>query len=264
MNAPLAIADRGGCRSLLLTRAGRGNSLSADLVEALHLALDDAERDGVRLLTLEGDGRNFCTGFDLAGLEETRDGDLLARFVRIEELLARIWAAPFMTLAVARGRTFGAGADLFAACTVRLALPDASFSFPGAAFGLVLGTRRLAERIGQDAALSIVTSGEVVDAARALELGLVTAIVAADNLDASMQRAVHDAARLEAATVAALRRAAGPGQGELDRDLAALVRSAARPGLVQRIIDYRAHAQNKQRRDVASAATAGYKEGPVQ
>lgn len=256
MSAPLAIGDRDGFRSLVLTRADRGNSLSTDLVEGLHEALAEAERDGVRLLTFEGSGRNFCTGFDLTGLEEVRDGDLLARFVRIEELLARIWSAPFTTLAVAKGRTFGAGADLFAACTVRLALPDSSFSFPGAAFGLVLGTRRLAERIGEEAALSIVTSGQVVDAGRALELGLVTAIVPADELDATIERATRDAARLEATTIAALRRAATAGRAELDRDLAALVRSAARPGLVQRIIDYRAAAQSKKSQDRKEGAVS--------
>lgn len=256
MSAPLTISDRDGRRSFVLSRPDRGNSLSDDLVEALHRGLDDAERDGVRLLVIEGGGRNFCTGFDLAGLEDTADSELLARFVRIEELLARVWSAPFTTLAVAKGRTFGAGADLFAACSARLALPDASFSFPGAAFGLVLGTRRLAERIGQDAALSLVTSGDVVDARAALGLGLVTAVIEPQELDARLERAAGDAARLDGGTVAALRRAAGSSAADLDRDLAALVRSAARPGLAQRIIAYRAKAQDKHRQDRAAAQPA--------
>ncbi|WP_274631041.1 enoyl-CoA hydratase/isomerase family protein [Arvimicrobium flavum] len=262
MSEPLSVSERDGHCSLVLTRPARGNSLSADLVEAMHEALDSAERSGVRLLSIEGDGRNFCTGFDLAGLEATADGELLARFVRIEELLARIWAAPFTTLAVAQGRTFGAGADLFAACSVRLALPDASFSFPGAAFGLVLGTRRLARRIGEDAALSVVTSGAVIDAERAARLGLATGIVQPDELDAVKQRARRDALRLDTHTIAALRQAAGDNPIELDRDLAALVRSAARPGLVQRIIAYRAKAQDKNRTDRA-AAPSTFQEGAV-
>src|SRR5690606_15674965 len=147
----------------------------------------------------------------------------------------------------------GAGADLFAACTVRLALPDASFSFPGAAFGLVLGTRRLAARIGEDAALSMVTSGRVIDAGEALRRGLVAAIVEPEGLDDALERATRQASRLDGRTVAALRRAAGDGPADLDRDLAALVRSAARPGLVQRIIDYRAAAQDRHRQNGVSA-----------
>lgn len=256
MSTPLAITDRDGRRTLVLSRPDRGNSLSDDLVDLLHSALDEAERNGTRLLVIEGAGRNFCTGFDLAGLEEASDGDLLARFVRIEQLLARVWSAPFATLAIAKGRTFGAGADLFAACSIRLALPDASFSFPGAAFGLVLGTRRLAVRIGRDAGLSAVTSGRVLDAQEGHALGLVTEIVAPEQLDQALAQAMQEATRLDAETVAALRLAVGDTAAVLDGDLAALVRSAARPGLGQRIITYRAMAQAKQTRDRATAPSA--------
>ncbi len=239
MSSPLAVSEHNSCVSLVLTRAERGNSLSTELVEAMHEALDGAVRNDVKLLVIEGEGRNFCTGFDLAGLEDMRDGDLLARFVRIEQLLARIWAAPFTTLAVAHGRTFGAGADLFAACSVRLALPEVSFSFPGAAFGLVLGTRRLARRIGEDAALAVVTGGEVIDAACAARLGLATRIVQREELNEVLGGIRQAAQRLDALTIAALRQAAGETAAERDRDLAALVRSAARPGLVDRIMSYR-------------------------
>lgn len=245
MSAPLVVTDRDGRKTLILSRPDRGNSLSRELVERLHEALDDAERDGTRLLVIEGAGRNFCTGFDLEGLEEASDADLLARFVRIEQLLARVWSAPFMTLAIAKGRTFGAGADLFAACSGRLALPDATFSFPGAAFGLVLGTRRLAARVGVDAALSAVASGRVLAAAEVQACGLVTEIVEADQLDRTLARASQEATRLDAETVEALRLAVGDQAAALDGDLAALVRSAAQPGLKQRIINYRAKAQKK-------------------
>ncbi|WP_414476360.1 enoyl-CoA hydratase/isomerase family protein [Microvirga sp. M2] len=262
MSKPLVVSERGGRCNLVLTRSERGNSLSVDLVEAMHEALDSTARNGVKLLVIEGEGRNFCTGFDLAGLEDTADGELLARFVRIEELLARIWSAPFTTLAVAHGRTFGAGADLFAACSVRLALPDASFSFPGAAFGLVLGTRRLAQRIGEDAALSVITGGDVIDAERAARLGLATRIVQPEDLDAALASIERAAVRLDAHTIAALRQAAGGSGIDLDRDLAALVRSAARPGLVQRIIAYRAKAQDKSKTDRAAAAATS-QEGAV-
>lgn len=239
MSSPLVVSECDGYVSLVLTRAERGNSLSAELVEAMHEALDAATRNGAKLMVIEGEGRNFCTGFDLAGLEDMSDGDLLARFVRIEQLLARIWAAPFTTLAVAHGRTFGAGADLFAACSVRLALPEASFSFPGAAFGLVLGTRRLARRIGEDAALAAVTGGEVIDAPRAARLGLATRIVQPEALNEVLGSIRQAALRLDAPTIATLRQAAGETAAEQDRDLAALVRSATRPGLVDRIMSYR-------------------------
>lgn len=242
MSDPLIIRRDGDCHRFVLARPDRGNSLSAGLVEAFHDALDRSERDGVRLLVIEGEGRNLCTGFDLAGVDEATDAELLARFIRIEQLLARLWSAPFATAAVAKGRVFGAGADLFAACGKRLALPDSSFSFPGAAFGLVLGTRRLAVRIGHSEAQDLVASGAVIDTATALRFGLVSALVNAEELDQAIVREAANATRLDPVTFAGIRGAIESDPSQLDFDLAALVRSAARPGLAGRIRDYRARA----------------------
>jgi enoyl-CoA hydratase len=223
--------------SLTLNRPAAGNSLSPSLVEALHRALDEAERARVGALVLRGAGRNFCTGFDLADVAAASDGDLLLRFVRIEELLARIYIAPFATVAVAQGRTIGAGADLFVACTMRIAMPDASFSFPGAVFGLVLGTRRLAARIGVRQAQALITGGDEVDAVRAADIGLATVRAPAEPR-ALIEAELDQARRLPLGALAEVRSAFTDGE-PLDTDLARLVRSAARGGLAQRIAAYR-------------------------
>ena len=135
-------------RTFCLNRPQKGNSLSSTLVEALHEAFDQFERSGGRVAILRGEGKHLCTGFDLAQIADASAGDLLLRFVRIEQLLARLWSASFATIAVAHGRATGAGADLFTACAHRIALDDARFSFPGAGFGIVLGARRLGVRVG--------------------------------------------------------------------------------------------------------------------
>ncbi|WP_431267837.1 enoyl-CoA hydratase/isomerase family protein [Dankookia sp. P2] len=127
----LVLASRAeGVATLSLNRPDRGNALGPELVEALGEAFDRAVAHGARMVVLRGEGRHFCTGFDLTDLETLSDGDLLLRVVRIEQLLQRIHAAPVTTLAVATGRTFGAGADLFAACDRRIAAAGASFAFP--------------------------------------------------------------------------------------------------------------------------------------
>lgn len=239
MREELIVRSEGTVCRLVLSRPERGNSLSLGLVEAMHEALDDADSNGARLLVIEGEGRNFCTGFDLSDLDHTTDADLLARFVRIELLLARLWSASCATLAVARGNTLGAGADLFAACARRVALPGGKFGFPGAGFGLVLGTRRLAERIGQDRAQELVASGATIDAETALRLGLATEIVEEADLEHIVSSASASAVRLDAGTFAAIRDALAADKFGLDADLAMLVRSAARPGLRGRIADYR-------------------------
>ena len=120
------------------------NALSAGLVEALIAAVDQAQAEQARAIVFQGEGRNFSAGFDFGDWESHSEGDLLLRFVRIEMLLQRVAATPCLTVALAHGRNFGAGVDLFGACKWRLATPDASFRMPGLKFGLVLGTRRFA------------------------------------------------------------------------------------------------------------------------
>ena len=223
-----------GITTLTLQRPERGNALGPELVEALISAAEAAIADpAVHTLVLRGAGRHFCTGLDLTDLATLSDGELLLRLVRIETLLALLWHAPIRTVALAHGRTWGAGADLLAVCEQRLAAADTTLRFPGAQFGIVLGTRRLAERIGVDAARALVLEAGELDATQALALGLVTRLgdSAADLL----------APRTDAATARAIRNASRADRR--DADLAALVRSAAAPGLQARIIAYRAHLQ---------------------
>ncbi|MGE0798044.1 MAG: enoyl-CoA hydratase/isomerase family protein [Lautropia sp.] len=226
-----------------LARAGKGNSLSAALVDELAAVLDGCEHDGTRVLLIDGDGSNFCTGFDLSNLDAESDDSLLARFVRVELLLQRLHRAPYLTIAVAHGRTWGAGADLFAACGQRWVRDGASFTFPGAAFGLLLGTARLAARVGTAQAEAWIASGARIDEAGAVAAGLATrrleSTEPADVVAAA--RALADAStRLDRETLAAIRNAAELRDAADDAtDLARLVRSAARPGLRGRIQAYR-------------------------
>ncbi|MBS7789479.1 enoyl-CoA hydratase/isomerase family protein [Roseococcus sp. SDR] len=230
-NLVLIEAD-GTAATLWLNRAERANALGPDLVEALDAAIETALAAGARLLILRGKGRHFCTGFDLGDLEACTDGDLALRILRIEILLQKIHALPVTTVAIAQGRVLGAGADLFAACDHRLAMDGASFAFPGPAFGLILGTGRLAGLVGDGAARRLLLAGEPVNAAAAVALGLATG--RGDDIAA----ATAAATRLDAETVAALH--ARTRHADDADDLAALARSVARPGLKKRIQDYRA------------------------
>lgn len=221
------LAFEEGVATLSLARPERGNALDSPTVEALLSAVQQVfDRAELHTLVLRGAGRHFCTGMDLSDLEVSSDGELLWRIVRVEALLAAIWHAPLRTVAVAQGRAFGAGADLFAACEQRVALPGASFRFPGPQFGLVLGSRRLSERVGADVARAVTIEGRLLDDAQALALGLANhreMPTLAQEVDRETARRIREATRCD----------------HRDADLAALVRSAARPGLRDRILDYR-------------------------
>ncbi|MBL6457692.1 enoyl-CoA hydratase/isomerase family protein [Belnapia sp. T6] len=237
--AGLVLAEtEDGATTLWLNRPERGNALGPELVEALDAALDAALAAGARLIILRGSGRNFCTGLDLSDLDAVSDGDLALRMIRIELLLQKVSGLPVPSMAIAGGRVFGAGADLFAACDQRLALAGSSFAFPGPAFGLVLGTGRLAGLVGDATARRLLLAGAPVEAAEALSLGLASALLEADALSAAIAAARRAALRLDAPTVAALH--GRTRRADDAADLAALARSVARPGLRQRVQDYRA------------------------
>lgn len=228
--------DPGGVATVWLDRPERGNALSAAAVETLAAQVDGALADaGVHTLVLRGRGRHFCTGFDLSGLDGETDDSLRHRFVALERLLQAVWHAPVRTVAVATGRAWGAGADLFASCDIRACAPDATLRFPGSAFGILLGTRRLVELLGWDRARPLVMEGATVDAPGALAAGLATDMVA-DDIEAWLAKRCAPPVA-DRATLAAMRAACRP--DHRDADLAVLEASASRPGLKRRIDDYR-------------------------
>lgn len=226
-----------GVASIELVRPDRGNALSAATVRALLEAVDRVVADpAIHTLVLRAEGRHFCTGFDLSGLETETDASLLARVVDVELMLDRLWRAPFRTVAIGQGRIMGAGADLFVACDERWLHAGATLRFPGAAFGLVLGTRRLAARVGDAAALRWVGGGETIDEQVALASGLATHLLDGGETTADPVSLLTEPA-VDRVTAAALKAAVR--DRDADSDLAALVRSAARPGLHERIRAYR-------------------------
>ncbi|MGI9595111.1 MAG: enoyl-CoA hydratase/isomerase family protein [Acidimicrobiales bacterium] len=231
------VIDRSGDRlGLTLNRPDQSNALSPALVEAMLAALADA--DGVRFCTIRGEGRNFCAGFDLSDLSDLSDGDLLWRFVRIELMLQAVHHAPFPIVAFAHRHVVGAGADLFAACTNRVAAGDARFRMPGWNFELALGTLRLARRVGTDRARDMLIDARTVEAEEALAIGLAGELAEADQWPAIEQRLAERATSMPPYATAEMLALTGDDTRALD--LAAVAATAGRPGLKQRIEAFRA------------------------
>ena len=237
MNQELLIEKRAAVTTLTLNRPDKANALDTVLVDALAAAVAAAQHDGTRLLVLKGNGRNFCAGFDFGGYETASEGDLLLRFARIELLLQAVYHAHFATLALAQGKNFGAGVDLILACGGRVAAPDAQFRMPGLKFGLQLGTRRLAARIGGDAARALLAPSRTFSAEEGLRIGVLHEIAAPEAWPALIARAAAEAQQLSPAAAARLH--AATVVDSRAQDLADLVRSATEPGLKERIREYR-------------------------
>lgn len=239
------VGERSGTTlTLTLNRPRKMNALSATLVDSLLAQVNAAYADGTRLLVLRGAGKNFSAGFDMGGHDAQSEGDLVLRFIRIEQLLQAVRYAPFDTLALGHGRNFGAGVDLFCCCARRVATPDATFRMPGLKFGLVLGSRVFAERVGAERARQVLQVSQAFSAAEGEAWNFVTAIAASDRWPSVVEQAREAVADLSAEASARLFRVTSP-EDHRDADLAELVRSAAQPGLKARIAAYLALSQGK-------------------
>jgi enoyl-CoA hydratase len=139
------LVDCGDVWTVTLDRPASANALSAELVEALHDVLDEAELARPRALVLRGNDRHFSAGFDFSGLDAETDASLAHRFLRIGLLLERLVGAPYPTVAVADGVAIGGGADLVVHCDHRLVPPSVQLRFPGSTFGVALGHVRRRE-----------------------------------------------------------------------------------------------------------------------
>lgn len=233
--AGLRVERDGGLLTLTLNRPDNANALSPALVEALIDALSGAE--GARLCVLRGAGRHFCAGFDLSDLDALSDGDLLWRILRIETLLQRVHHAPCPVVALAQGQVVGAGADLFAACWRRVAAPGARFRFPGWNFELALGTRRLTRLVGQDTARDLLIDTKVLAAEAALARGLATDLAEPTDWPGLVEDSLRRAGALPPRALRDMLTLTL--QDSREADMAAIVATAGRPGLKERIVAYR-------------------------
>ena len=232
----VSVTRDGPVTTVELDRPEKLNAFNGDLVDGLARAVAAAEADDTRLLVFRGAGKGFSGGFDLSGLDEMSDGDLLLRFVRVEEVLQAVHHARVATLALVHGACYGAAADLAAACHWRVAAPDARFRMPGARFGIVLGTRRLAALVGADRARALLLRDAPFDAGEALASGFVTEIAGQDDWPAVQERVLGQAQALDPMTLASLTRRMTA--DTRDEDLVALVRSAAHGSVKERIRAY--------------------------
>jgi enoyl-CoA hydratase/carnithine racemase len=234
---PLTVEKYAEYWSVTLNRPDKHNALSAELVEQLITVFDEVAASNVPVVILQGEGRCFSAGFDMTDVDASSEGDLLLRFVRIETMLQRVAASPALTVAFAHGKNFGAGVDLIAACNLRVATPGATFRMPGLQFGLVLGTGRFARIVGPREAKRILETSETFDVDRAFQNGFIERVAPPEQRDHVIADAVARATSLPAASRALLSDALR--DEHADADLAALVRSAAEPGLKRRIDAYR-------------------------
>lgn len=183
--------DGGRVRLLTIDRPDRRNAVDLAMITAL-----DAALAGARVVVVTGAGGHFCSGADLAGVEDTAFNDALAR------ALDGLRSAERVTLAAVDGVALGAGTQLAVACDLRVATPGARFGVPAAKLGLAVDgetVRRLAQLAGDGTARAMLLACEVVDGEAAHRTGFVQRL---GDLDAALAWA-SEIAGLAPLTIAA-------------------------------------------------------------
>jgi enoyl-CoA hydratase len=164
-------------------------SMFRELDEAFTALADDAS---VRVVLLRGaGGKAFAAGADIAELAhaDAASGEQIAG--KAHRVFRRIETLGKPVIACVDGFALGGGCELAMACTLRLASQAARLGQPEIKLGLIPGyggTQRLPRLVGQGAALKMLLTGEMVDAAEALRIGLVDEVINGDS-DALMTRA---------------------------------------------------------------------------
>jgi len=180
-----------GIATLTLNRPDRLNALGGTLREDLHDAVTRASADPeVRVMVVTGAGKGFCSGGDVKAMNEANEGRRTRPLIekvapsRDRTLLA-MRDAPQPIIAAVNGAAAGAGMNLALACDIRIASTAAKFSQAFVRRGLHPdwgGTYFLPRVVGLAKASELIFTGDVIDAPEALRLGLVSRLVAPEEL----------------------------------------------------------------------------------
>jgi enoyl-CoA hydratase len=182
--------DRRRVAILTLNRPNKLNALSNDLLAAIGDQLEKIELDpAIRAVVITGSGRAFSAGADIAGFKphlEKGPAEAVAHFMRPgHQVTRRIELYPKPIIAAVNGLAYGGGCELVESIHLALAAETATFSKAEINIGIIPtfgGTQRLARNVGRKAAIELILTGRVFDAAEAARLGLVNRIVPASDL----------------------------------------------------------------------------------
>lgn len=178
------VADR--IATITFTRPDKLNAINDATMAALGEAIDQVRaRDDVAGAIVTGAGRAFVAGADIAELQRKSPVEAHALSRRGQAIFRHIELLGKPVIAAVNGFALGGGCELAMACHVRVASEQARFGQPEVKLGILPGyggTQRLPRLVGTGRALQLLLTGETIDAAEALRIGLVNAVVPAAEL----------------------------------------------------------------------------------
>jgi methylglutaconyl-CoA hydratase len=204
----IRLTVEGAIGRITLARPEKKNALDRATAEELADALFALSESPVRVVAIDGDGPDFCTGADLEALEEMLDAP---RQEHIED--AKALGHVFHTIrrmekpvvALVKGRAYAGGAGLATACDIVLAHEDARFGYPEVTIGFVpaMVMTLLRRSVGEKHAFDLVSTGRILSAEDAKAIGLVSRVFAAREFDGLSQAVLDQLAKQPPGAMAA-------------------------------------------------------------
>ena len=194
MTDPLVSSqDRGAVRVLSVNRPDKLNALDAATLDALQAAFEAASTDeSVRVVVLTGAGpKAFVAGADISQMNTLTPVQGRDFALRGQRMMRFVETLPKPVIAMVNGFALGGGLELAMCCHLRIAADTAKVGQPEINLGLIPGfggTQRLLRLAGRAATLELCLLGAPVDAARALQLGIVNRVVPAAELEAETMK----------------------------------------------------------------------------
>jgi methylglutaconyl-CoA hydratase len=197
LSESILVTRAGSVAEIRLNRPNVHNAFDDALIRDLTAALVDCELDAnVRAVVLTGAGASFSAGADLnwmRGMAGASEADNREDSLRLAALMRTLCFLDKPTIARVNGAAYGGGVGLVACCDIAIGIEGAKFSLSEVKLGLVPAviSPYVVAAIGLRHARRFFVTGEVFDAAAAARVGLLHEAVAADQLDAAIERVIH-------------------------------------------------------------------------
>lgn len=179
---------------LSLNRPEKRNALSPELVGELKSNLKElANNDEAKVVVLSGNGEAFCAGADLAYLKQLQNNSFeenLADSEHLKELFEIIYHYPKVVIAKVNGHAIAGGCGLASVCDMVYSVPEAKFGYTEVRIGFIpaIVAIFLVRKAGESKAKDLLLSGRLIDAADAINFGLVNGIYSAEEIDAAVDK----------------------------------------------------------------------------
>lgn len=185
-----------GIARIALNRPERRNALDQELLTELRDALRVSAVDvNVRVVTITGAGKDFCSGMDLRTFADDASGDLATFQTEARNMAGVLFDMrrhPRPIVAAVQGRALGGGCGIATAADIVLAADSAQFGYPEINIGFVAATvmailRRL---VSEKRAFELIATGEAISAQTALEYGMINRVFSAETFERDVEEFV--------------------------------------------------------------------------